>query len=167
MAGHAFDHLTLEERRVRLDAQAAVLANQQAARRFALQIAPADRAAAERLPREERLRSTAGLRGSPVMPLSAWRGRCGRRYVVRVLPVPVVDAEDLRDAVVILVGRDGSGLAEIRGVSIVRGLASAQALIDGLPPAVTELHAHRLAETDADRAAILADLGTVTTGRRR
>lgn len=68
MAGHAFDHMTLEERRDRLDAQSAVIANQQAARRFALQIAPADRAAAERLPREERLRSTAGLRGSPVLP---------------------------------------------------------------------------------------------------
>ncbi|SEH35094.1 hypothetical protein SAMN02799636_01698 [Methylobacterium sp. 275MFSha3.1] len=167
MAGHAFDHMTLEERRDRLDAQAAVIANQQAARRFALQIAPADRAAAECLPREERLRSTAGLRGSPIMPLSAWRGRSGRRYVVRVLPVPAGDAEELCDAVVMLVGRDDSGLAEIRGVSIVRGLASAQALIDGLPPAVTELHAHRLAQTDADRAAILADLGTVTTGRRR
>ncbi|MGU3480306.1 hypothetical protein ACLBX8_32100, partial [Methylobacterium sp. D48H] len=73
----------------------------------------------------------------------------------------------LCDAVVMLVGRDDSGLAEIRGVSIVRGLASAQALFDGLPPAVTELHAHRLAQTDADRAAILADLGTITTGRRR
>lgn len=162
MDGQPLDHLTAEEGRDRLAAQAAIIANQQAARRCALQIAPA-----ERLPREERLRSCAGLRGSPAMPLSAWRGRSGRRYVVRILPVPVVDAEDLCDAVVIQVSRDGSGLAEIRGVAIVGDRAAARAFAASLPPAVTELHAHRLAETDADRAAVLADLGTVTTGRRR
>lgn len=167
MAGHAFDHLTLEERRVRLDAQAAVLANQQAARRFALQIAPADRAAAERLPREERLRSIAGLRGCPTMPMSAWRGHSGRRYVARVLPIRKIDADELCDAVVIQVCRHASGLAEICGVSIIGTVASARALIAGLPADVTELHAHRLAESDAERAAILADLGTVAPARRR
>ena len=167
MAGHPFEHPTAEERRHRLGADSAVLANQQAAHRFAFQIAAADQAAAERLPREERLRSTAGLRGSPVLPLSAWRGRSGRRYVVRVLPIRKIDADELRDAVVIQVCRNGSGLAEIRGVSIVGTIASARALIGSLPDAVTELHAHRLAESDAERAAILADLGTVAPARRR
>lgn len=167
MAGHPLDHLTAEERRHRLAADSAVLANQQAAHRFARQIAPVDRAPADRLPREERLRSIAGLRGSPVMPLSAWRDRSGRRYVVRVLSVPVGDADDLCDAVVIRVSRDGSGLAENQGVSIVGDLASARAFAASLPAAVTELHAHRLAETDAKRAAVLADLGPVAPARRR
>src|SRR5438094_734416 len=40
-------------------------------------------------------------------------------------------------------------------------------LIGGLPDAVTELHAHRLAESHAERAAILADLGTAADRRRR
>ncbi len=101
------------------------------------------------------------------MPMSAWRGHSGRRYVVRVLPVRKIDADELRDAVVIQVCRHGSGLAEIRGVSIVGTIASARALIAGLPADVTELHAHRLAKTDAERGAILADFGTVAPARRR
>ncbi|MBE7203310.1 MAG: hypothetical protein INR70_36700 [Parafilimonas terrae] len=130
-------------------------------------MAPADQATAERLPREERLRSTSGLRGSPILPLSAWRGRSGRRYVVRVLSTRSIAADDLCGGVVIQVGRNGAGLAEMHGVSIVTDFASARALIGSLPDAVTELHAHRLAESDAERAAILADLGTVMPARRR
>jgi hypothetical protein len=167
MAGHPLDHLTREERRDRLAAEAAVIANQLAAARFALQIGPANRPAAERLPREEGLRSTVGLRGSFAMSLSAWRGRSGRRYVVRVLPAAKTEADDLCDAVVLCVSRTGDGLAEIRGVSIVSDVASSHALIGGLPDAVTELHAHRLAESDAERAAILADLSTAADRRRR
>lgn len=121
----------------------------------------------DRPPREERLRSTAGLRGTPIVSLSAWRGQSGRRYVVRILPARNVDADDLCGAVVIRVSRDGSGLAENRGVSIVGDIASARAFIGRLPESVTELHAHRLAETDAERAAVLADLGTVAPARRR
>ncbi len=114
MAGHAFDHLTLDERRARLDAQAAVLANQQAARRFALQIAPTDRAAAERLPREERLRSTAACAGAPSCPCPLGAAGAAAATSCGSCPSRSSMREDLRDAVVILVGRDGSGLAEIR-----------------------------------------------------
>ena len=167
MAGHPFEHLTAEERRDRLAAASAVLANQQAAHRFAFQIAPGDREAAERLPREEMLKAYRGLRGIPAMPLSAWRGHSGRRYVVRVLPARAVDADELCDAVVLRVRRDASGFPEIQGVSVVGDLASARALVASLSAAVNELHVHRLAETDAERAAILADLGSVAPARRR
>lgn len=82
--------------------------------------------------REERLRST------PHVTLSAWRGRSGRRYVVSVHPVT---AEDHGPAVVIAVARDAAGIASI----VTLGEA-------------TELHVHRLAETDEARAAVAADL---------
>ncbi len=166
MAGHAFDHLTLEERRV-LDwtrrrpsspTSRRPTASHSRSRRPTGRPPNACRGGAPR--------STAGC-GESVLPLSAWRGRSGRRYVVRVLPIRKIDADELCDAVVIQVCRHASGLAEIRGVSIIGTVASARALIAGLPADVTELHAHRLAESDAERAAILADLGTVAPARRR
>jgi len=45
--------------------------------------------------REERLKTTAGLRGSPALPLSAWRGRSGRRYVVGVHPAGGFDLDEM------------------------------------------------------------------------
>lgn len=78
--------------------------------------------------REERLRSG----------LSAWRGRSGRRYVVGVHPVT---AEDHAPAVVLAVARDAAGIARIVTLS-----------------EATELHVHRLAETDEARAAMVEDL---------
>lgn len=82
--------------------------------------------------REERLRS------GPHHNLSAWRGRSGRRYVVGVHPVTDTDHGE---AVVIAVARDAAGIARI----VTLGEA-------------TELHVHRLAETDEDRAAVAGDL---------
>ena len=45
--------------------------------------------------REERLRTTAGLRGSPALALSAWRARNAKRYVVGVFSISAVAADDL------------------------------------------------------------------------
>jgi hypothetical protein len=76
--------------------------------------------------------------GSP-LPLSAWRGLSGRRYVVSVHSA---DATDLPAGVELPVARDAAGLAVL--------------LADRV--GITELHVHRLAETPADRAAVIADL---------
>lgn len=75
--------------------------------------------------------------GSP-LALTAWRGLSGRRYVCIILPA---DTDDVPPGVVLYVARDASGVA-----MLVR------------PETATELHIHRLAETDAERAAITADL---------
>ena len=53
--------------------------------------------------REERLRSTAALRHA--LPLTSWRGRSGRRYVVGVHACGEPDLADVTDAVVIAVER--------------------------------------------------------------
>lgn len=75
--------------------------------------------------------------GSP-LALTSWRGQSGARYVCIVLPV---DTTNVPSGVVLHVARDASGVA-----MLVR------------PESATELHVHRLAETAADRAALLADL---------
>lgn len=78
--------------------------------------------------------------------LSAWQGRSGRRYVVRV----VAALDEAEPAVALAVTRDPLGLATILAVGIVPGF---------VPPAdAEELHVHRLAETDGDRGAVAADL---------
>lgn len=56
--------------------------------------------------REERLRTSTGLRGAPVLAMSAWRGHSGRRYVVVVQPLDTVDLVAEDPAVVLAVGRD-------------------------------------------------------------
>ena len=118
--------------------------------------------AAQTLPREERLRTTAGLRGTPALALSAWRGTSGRRYVVGIHQVGSIDPDDIGEAVVIAVRRDGigfqAGIAKAVRVIACNDANAVRALLDALPKAVTELHVHRLAEGDAERNAIVDDL---------
>ena len=111
------------------------------------------------LPREERLRTG---RPSTALALSAWRGTSGRRYVVGIHPVGSIAAEELLDAVVIAVRRNGdgfsAGIAKAVRVTSCPDLASAQAFLSGLPKPVTELHVHRLSADAVERAAVVEDL---------
>lgn len=110
--------------------------------------------------REERLRATAGLRGT--LDLSSWRGRSGRRYVVGVRPLTETEALEVRDAVIIAVGRDQDGLAKVVDAAAAgprlrpreRRSWTSRARARG----ATELHVHRLAEDGRGRAAVVADL---------
>ncbi|MFB0491984.1 hypothetical protein ABIE45_004570 [Methylobacterium sp. OAE515] len=109
--------------------------------------------------REERLKTTAGLRGAPALPLSAWRGRSGRRYVVGVHPIVGLDADEVGEAVCIAVERGTSGIAE--PISVVSGL-DADTLRRWTEKArskgATEVHVHRLADNAAERSDIISDL---------
>lgn len=108
--------------------------------------------------REERLRATSGLKNPPA--LTSWRGRSGRRYVVGVHRVEP-DVADIADAVMIAVQRDGTGIAEVVEVAALGPQTRRQRLrwlaamrVRG----ATEMHVHRLAESDAERRAVAADL---------
>lgn len=112
--------------------------------------------------REERLKTTAGLRGAPALPLSAWRGRSGRRYVVGVHPAGAFELDAMAEAVVIAVRRDETGIAEMVSVA-----ASSESPRDHLRRTwldrvrgrgATEVHVHRLADNAAERVAIVRDL---------
>jgi len=110
--------------------------------------------------REERLRATAGLRSSSA--LSSWRGRSGRRYIVGVHPLNETELLDVIDAVILAVKRDRSGNATVVDAAMAASDPSAQtrmrwlAKVQGL--GATELHIHRLAETEDERRAIFEDL---------
>jgi hypothetical protein len=111
--------------------------------------------------REERLRAASTLRAGSA-PLSSWRGLSGRRYVVGVHPLIEAELLEVTDAVVLAVRRDDDGAARLvdaalagsevrerartRWVEVVRDLGA------------TELHVHRLAESDEERRAVVADL---------
>ncbi len=109
---------------------------------------------------EERLRAAAGLRHASLV-LSSWRGRSGRRYVVGVQPLATADLRELADAVLLAVKRDADGTAHL--VEVAAGPAA-----EDVGPATwvsaveaqgaTEMHVHRLAETDEERRAALVDL---------
>lgn len=112
--------------------------------------------------REERLRTTAGLRGTPAMALSAWRGRSGRRYVVGVHELVESELAEMGEAVVIAVRRDGAGVAQPVSVAM-SGRSPRERLQHGWLARVaqngaTEMHVHRLAESADERRAIVADL---------
>lgn len=110
--------------------------------------------------REERLRTMAGLRGSPALALSAWRGRSGRRYVVGVHGLTVEAAEEALPAVLVAVRRNDAGLAVL--LDLYSGEAEAADVREWVARAAgqgaTELHVHRLAEGAGERAAVVADL---------
>ncbi|MDF2601466.1 hypothetical protein QO001_004012 [Methylobacterium brachiatum] len=112
--------------------------------------------------REERLKTTAGLRGTPALPLSAWRGRSGRRYVVGVHPAGAFDLDEMAEAVVIAVRRDDTGIAEM--VSVATSNESPRdhlrrTWLDRVRTrGATELHVHRLADDESERTAIVNDL---------
>lgn len=112
--------------------------------------------------REERLRSTAGMRGSPALALSAWRGRSGRRYVVGIHELLPSELPELGEAVVIAVRRDDKGFAHAIAVAS-NGDGAGHRLTErwigsARRGGATEMHVHRLAETDDKRSAIVADL---------
>lgn len=107
--------------------------------------------------REERLRTTAGLRGSPALALSAWRGKSGKRYVVGVHSPGASTLEDLGEAVVLAVRRPDVGAAVLLDVIDASGVDAAWTA-DVCERGANELHIHRLAEDKDARAAIVADL---------
>lgn len=119
-------------------------------------------------PREERLRSTAGLRGTPALPLSAWRGASGRRYVVGVHDARHVEVDELAEAVAIGVTRDSGGIAEMQGVAVGLGhSAGDQWLGEMRRKGCTEIHVHRLADGADERREIGLDLNPTKKGIRR
>lgn len=116
--------------------------------------------------REERLRTTAGLRGTPALALSAWRGRSGKRYVVGVHDLSGPDLDEMGEAVVIAVRRDPAGIAELVAVSASgespRERLHRTWLARARKGGATEMHVHRLAEGEAERRAIVEDLSIET-----
>jgi hypothetical protein len=110
--------------------------------------------------REESLRATAGLRSSA--RLSSWRGRSGRRYIVGVHPLVEAEVLDVTNAVILAVRRDEAGLSHIMDVATAGSHPSEQARtrwffkVQGL--GATEMHVHRLADSDVQRQAIVDDL---------
>lgn len=110
--------------------------------------------------REERLRtpSSAGY------PISAWRGQSGRRYVVGVHAAAeaAISDCDVQDCL-IFVARDAAGVGRvIGGASNVSPFAvrRVEMLRDAIREGASEMHVYRLAESDAERRAFVADLCT-------
>ncbi len=116
--------------------------------------------------REERLRATAGVRGT--LNLSSWRGRSGRRYVVGIHALSESETLEATDAVLIAVRRDEDGTARV----VALAMAGPQPASGSKPRervrrswlarmrerGATELHVHRLAESEEERRAVMADL---------
>lgn len=102
--------------------------------------------------REERLR---GQRCSR-LDLSAWRGQSGNRYVVAVYTLAQAREVAAPGAVILGVRRGDDGLAHIVGAGWKGTMAEAVELAEA--DGATEIHAHRLADSDEDREAIVEDL---------
>ncbi|TXN73856.1 hypothetical protein FV228_07285 [Methylobacterium sp. WL18] len=114
--------------------------------------------------REERLRTSTGLRGAPTIAMSSWRGKSGHRYVVVVQPLDTVDLVVDDPAVVLTVGRDGQGQAILIAARACK--AGDTGFLGWLAACAQlgahELHSYRLAATHAERRAIVEDLGGPT-----
>lgn len=112
--------------------------------------------------REEPLRSTASLRGTPALVLSAWRGRSGRRYVVGIHELAEPELDDMGEAVVMAVRRDAAGHGELVSVAAAgespRERLARNWVARARTRGATEMHVHRLAEDEAERRAVVADL---------
>jgi hypothetical protein len=115
--------------------------------------------------REEPLRATAGLRSSSTAlsaALSSWRGQSGRRYIVGVHPLDLGELLDITDAVILAVGRDASGIGHVVDSVLAGHEPSEETRTRWLEKVqergASELHIHRLADTEARRREILADL---------
>ncbi|GEP04234.1 hypothetical protein [Methylobacterium oxalidis] len=112
--------------------------------------------------REERLRTTASLRGTPALALSAWRGRSGKRYVVGVHDLNEPELEEMGEAVVIAVRRDEAGIAELVAVTAAgespRERLQRTWLARARTRGANEMHVHRLAGSADERSAIVEDL---------
>lgn len=110
--------------------------------------------------REERLRSTTGLRQAA--PMTSWRGASGRRYVVGIQPDLGAAAAEMDGAVLIAVQRAGDGTASVVDVAIAEPGSTRRSRLRWLAlmrtRGATELHVHLLAEDEAERAAVRRDL---------
>ena len=109
--------------------------------------------------REEPLRATVGLPGS--LNLSSWRGRSGHRYVVGISAPDDPSLGDVTEAVIMAVRRSREGSAHLVDLLVLGGSddAARGQWLSALPAlGVTEIHLHRLARSDAERRAVVADL---------
>jgi hypothetical protein len=110
--------------------------------------------------REESLRATAGLYSAPA--LSSWRGRSGRRYIVGIHPFTETEVLSVTNAVILAVRRDEAGTAQVVDVATAGSHPSEQARARWFTKVqargATEMHVHRLADSDTRRKAIVEDL---------
>jgi hypothetical protein len=94
--------------------------------------------------------------------LSSWRGLSGRRYIVGVHPLDLKELLEVTDAVILAVRRDESGTAHVVDSVLAGDKPITEPRTRWLDTVrergATELHIHRLADTEARRRAILADL---------
>ena len=111
--------------------------------------------------REELLRTGTNSHTAATLALSVWRGHTGRRYVVVVQPLDTPELVVGHAAVVLAVTRDRQARAAIVAVRACEcgdpgflGWLAACAR-----RGARELHVHRLADTETERASIAADLG--------
>ncbi|UHC16037.1 hypothetical protein LRS73_26760 [Methylobacterium currus] len=112
--------------------------------------------------REEPLRTA--IRG--FYRLTAWRGHSGKRYVVTILPLTREDAVETTAGVALAVRRDASGVAAL--IAVRSCPQSDPGFLGWLAACcqrgATELHVHMLADGEAGRAAVVADL-SITSPR--
>lgn len=110
--------------------------------------------------REERLRSTAGLRQAS--PMTSWRGTSGRRYVVGVQRGLRAEIADMEGAVLIAVRRADDGSASVVDVTAPEPGATRRSRLRWLAlmrtRGATEMHVHLLAEDGTAREAVRRDL---------
>ena len=118
--------------------------------------------------REERLRSTTGLRQAS--PMTSWRGLSGRRYVVGVQPGISPDLVDMDGAVLIAVRRMGDGTASVVDVAAPEPGGTRRSRLRWLAlmrtRGATEMHVHLLAQDEAEREAVRRDLVEGADGRQ-
>ena len=112
--------------------------------------------------REERLRTTMGIRGGPAVSLVGWRGLRGRRYVFEIHDLAEAAAlirTTGRPVVALGVRRDAAGLAEPVRPTWFGADASPEGFLDAIGrDGCTEVHLHRLADSEAEARAVVADI---------
>lgn len=120
------------------------------------------------LPREELMLSEAGRRSTPAIPMTAWRGESGRRYVARIHEPHELEADEATRIVVIGITRDEGGNAHRRGVASGLDRAGAESwLLRMRHSGCTEIHVHRTTADAAECRAIARDLDPFNRGTRR
>jgi hypothetical protein len=109
--------------------------------------------------REERLRATAGFRQA--LPMTSWRGRSGRRYVVGIHALAASEVVEVTEAVLIAVSRGVDGTARVVDIATAGPFArdgQAHWMTRARDHGATEMHVHRLALTEDERRAVAEDL---------
>ncbi len=116
--------------------------------------------------REERLRSSIGIRGQDAGRLSAWRGASGKRYVVRLVELDANTLTEQFECVALAVARDANGEASIRRATSDIAPADVSAWITAArADGATELHIHSLAADEERRADVVSDLVVIACER--